>query len=139
VAEPFAHSLRVRFQECDPQGVVFNANYLAYLDMSMVELWRAAFGSYEAMLDRGIDMVVVEAQVRFHLPARFDELLRLEVEVTRVGNTSMSTHHRVLRGEDLIAEGKLHHVLVDRATLSKTEIPDWVRGPLDRWSAPAPA
>ena len=53
--------LRVRYGECDPQGVVFNAHYLAYFDTSITELWRAAFGSYQAMLDRGVDIVLAEA------------------------------------------------------------------------------
>ncbi len=124
----------MRYAECDPQGVVFNANYLAYLDTSMTELWRAAFGSYQAMLDRGIDMVVVETQLRFHAPARFDDVLRLEIAVARMGNTSISSDHRILRDEDLIAEGTLHHVLVDRQTLGKTAIPDWVRTALAPWA-----
>src|SRR3989442_14264690 len=59
LAEPFAHSLRVRFQERDPQGVEFNAHYLAYLDIGMTQLPRAALGSYQATLDRGSDMVVI--------------------------------------------------------------------------------
>jgi acyl-CoA thioester hydrolase len=133
VAERFAHPLRVRFAECDPQGVVFNAHYLAYVDLAITELWRAAFGSYQAMLDRGIDMVVVEAQLRFHTPARFDDELRLEVGVSRVGNTSISTDHRIVRGQDLIAQVAIHHVIVDRQTLAKTAIPDWVREPLSQW------
>jgi len=32
---PFRHQLRVRFNECDPQGVVFNANYLVYFDVAL--------------------------------------------------------------------------------------------------------
>lgn len=133
MAERFTHPLRVRFAECDPQGVVFNAHYLAYLDIGMTELWRAAFGSYQAMLDRGLDMVVVEARLRFHAPARFDDELRLEIGISRLGTTSISTDHRVARGEDLIAQADLHHVFVDRQTLGKAEMPDWVRTPLTQW------
>ena len=134
MAEPFVHSLRVRYAECDPQGVVFNAHYLAYLDTSMTELWRAAFGGYNAMLDRGIDMVVVQSELRFHRPARFDELLRLEVAVTRMGNTSISTAHRITHEGEPVAEGALHHVIVDRQTLAKTAIPDWIRDGLAGWA-----
>jgi acyl-CoA thioester hydrolase len=135
VAERFVHPLRVRFAECDPQGVVFNAHYLAYLDLGITELWRAAFGSYQAMLDRGIDMVVVEARLEFHIPARFDDELALQIAVSRLGTTSISTDHRVVRGDDLIAQAELHHVFVDRETLGKTQMPDWVRTPLSRWLA----
>ena len=40
VPEPFRHRIRVRFNECDGQGVVFYANYLMYFDVAMTELWR---------------------------------------------------------------------------------------------------
>ena len=39
------HVLRVRFGECDPQGIVFNAHYVAYFDVALTELWREALGS----------------------------------------------------------------------------------------------
>ena len=52
-AAPLACKLRVRYGECDPQGVVFNAHFLAYFDVGITELFRAAFGSYKAMVDRG--------------------------------------------------------------------------------------
>ena len=34
----------MRYGECDPQGIVFNANYLAYFDVAFTELWREAIG-----------------------------------------------------------------------------------------------
>jgi acyl-CoA thioester hydrolase len=137
VGEPFTHHLRVRYAECDAQGVVFNAHYLAYLDTSLTELWRAAFGGYQAMIDRGIDVMVLEAQLRFRAPARFDELLALEIAVTRVGNTSIASGHRISRESELLVEGTMMHVLVDLSTLRKTQIPDWVREQLAPWTVGA--
>jgi acyl-CoA thioester hydrolase len=134
VREPFRHQLRVRYAECDPQGVVFNAHYLAYFDTSITELWRAALGGYQAMLDRGVDVVVAEAQVRFRSPARFDELLTLEIAISRLGNTSITSGHRIVRDDALVVEGMLRHVLVDRATLTKTPIPGWLRDGLAPWT-----
>lgn len=133
MGEPFRHELRVRYAECDPQGVVFNAHYLAYFDHSITELWRAACGSYDAMLDRGIDIVVAEAQVRFRAPARFDELLVLEIAVARLGNTSITSRHRVTRAGELVVEGMTRHVVVERAGMTKTAIPDWLRRDLEPW------
>jgi acyl-CoA thioester hydrolase len=128
-----AHQVRVRYGECDPQGIVFNAHYLTYFDLSITELWRASLGSYQAMTDRGVDIVVAQARVRFHLPARFDELLNLHVGVTRLGTTSLSTAHRVTRDRDLLAEGELHHVFVELPGLRKISIPDWIRRPLEAY------
>ena len=74
----FVHELRVRYGECDPQGIVFNPNYLAYFDHTVTELWRAsAIGSWDAMVERGLDVVVGEANIRFRAPARFDDLIAI--------------------------------------------------------------
>jgi acyl-CoA thioester hydrolase len=134
VGAPLVHQLRVRYGECDPQGIVFNANYLLYFDMSINELFRAALGSYQEMVERGIDIVVAEARVRFSVPARFDEQLDLEIGVIRLGTTGLSTAHRVLRDGDLIADGELHHVFVELPGLAKTPIPDWIRDGLQRFA-----
>lgn len=131
---PFVHTLRVRYAECDVQGVVFNAHYLAYFDVAITELWRAAFGSYESMLERGVDIVVADAQLRFRQPARFDEQLTLELAIAHMGNTSFVTEHRIHRGGEPIVEGTLRHVLVDRDALTKISIPDWLRNGLAPWA-----
>jgi len=137
VGEPFRHQLRVRYGECDAQGVVFNAHYLNYLDTSINELLRVACGSYRALLQRGIDLVVAEAALHFRAPAHFEELLTLEVAVVRFGRTSLSSEHRVTRDGQLLAEGTLRHVVVDRATLAKTPIPTWLRAELGPWAVGA--
>jgi acyl-CoA thioester hydrolase len=134
VGEPLFHILRVRYAECDLQGVAFNAHYLNYFDTSMTELWRAAFGGYQRMLERGLDMALAEAGLRFRRPARFDDELSLAVAVIRLGTTSFVTRHWIRRGEDLLAEGELRHVLVKLGTSDKTPIPDWVRGRLAPWT-----
>jgi len=134
VGEPFRHNLRVRYGECDLQGVVFNAHYLAYFDTSLNELLRAAVGSYRAIHERGIDVVVAEAQLRFHAPARFEEELTLEIAVARLGTTGITTTHRIAREDELLVDGMLRHVMVDLKTLIKTPIPDWLRQQLEPWT-----
>ncbi|HTY96753.1 MAG TPA: thioesterase family protein [Solirubrobacteraceae bacterium] len=131
---PFSHPLRVRYGECDPQQIVFNANYFAYFDIAMTELWRGAIGSYGAMLERGIDMVVAEASARFLGAARFDDELVLEVVITRLGTTACTTRHRVLRGGEMLVEGEMRHVFVDAESLQKTPIPEWMREALGPWT-----
>jgi acyl-CoA thioester hydrolase len=139
VGEPFAHRLRVRYAECDAQGVVFNAHYLAYFDISITELWRAAFGSYQAMVERGVDVVVAHAELTFEGPARFDDELRLEIGVARLGASSILTRHQVWRQGKSLTRADLLHVMVDPTTLAKTPIPDWVRAGLAPWTVATPA
>ena len=119
MAEPFTHKMRVRYGECDLQGVVFNAHYLAYVDVAITELWRTAFGGYQEMLDRDVDIVVAEAQLRFHASARFDDELTLEATVTHMGITSIVSRHRILRDDELLVECTIRHVFVDRPGADK--------------------
>lgn len=133
---PLAHTLRVRYSESDLQGIAFNAHYLNYFDIGMTELWRAAYGSYQAMLERGVDIVLAEARLRFRKPARFDDELDLSVAVSHLGTTSIVTRHFARCGGDVLAEGDLRHVLVDLQTLGKTPIPDWAREGLAPWYVP---
>ena len=121
------HRLRVRYGECDPQGVVFNAQYFAYFDVVLTELWREAAGGYAAMMEDGIDLQVVEATARYKAPARFDDELDLTIEVTHLGTTSMVTGITIDRDGTRIAEGELAHVFVDAETLTKIPIPDRLR------------
>jgi acyl-CoA thioester hydrolase len=131
VAAPFVHELRVRYGECDPQGIVFNANYVAYFDVAFTELWREALGTWQEMVERGVDAVVAEVNVRFRAPARFDDLLQLQARVARLGTTSTTTEIDVVRDGQVLVEGRLRHVFLDTGTWQKTQIPDWVRGGLE--------
>ena len=133
----FRHRIRVRFNECDGQGVVFYANYLVYFDVAITELSREAFGDgYAGMIASGTDMMVAEANIRYRSPARFDDELDLVATVTRIGTTSTVTRINAERVEDgaVLAEGELRHVYIDLKTLEKSEIPDEVRAGMERYA-----
>jgi acyl-CoA thioester hydrolase len=132
---PFRHQLRVRYNECDPQNAVFNANYLTYFDIAVSELWREALGSYDAMVEGGTDMVVAEANVRYLAPLRFDEEFDVVVSVASLGTTSMATELAVERNGDVVAEGRLRHVFIDVNGGGKTVIPESVRKGLEPFAA----
>ena len=131
---PFVHELRVRYGECDPQGIVFNANYLLYFDVAFTELWRAAVGSWQEMVGRGVDAVVAEANLEFRAPARFDDELELRAQIASLGRTAITTEIDVVRADELLVAGRLRHVCVATDTWSKTEVPDWVRRGLRRFA-----
>jgi len=140
----FTHPLRVRYGECDPQGIVFNANYLMYMDVAFTELWREAVGPWQEMTERGVDAVVAEANLTFRAPARFDDDLLLAARVLRLGETSITTEIDMLRDGELLVRGLVRHVCVTTGggngmqalpeNVAKTPIPDWVRGGLQRFT-----
>ena len=129
----FRYRIRVRFHECDPQGHVFNANYLAYFDVVITELWRE-LGGYDEMLDGdGVDMVVAEVGVRFLASLGFDDEADLVVRSVSLGNTSMTTELAIEREGEPIAEGTIRHVFVDGGG-STAPIPARVRAGLERYA-----
>jgi acyl-CoA thioester hydrolase len=138
MAEPFRHRLRVRWSECDLQGVVFYPQYLAYLDHTVTELWREAVGPYTEMIPQhGVDMVVAEVGMRYRGSARFDDELEISATVARLGDTSITTEFRIERLADgaLLTEGELRHVFVDPEDFAKREMPERVRAGLERFAA----
>jgi acyl-CoA thioester hydrolase len=139
VSPAFRHRLRVRYAECDRQGHVFNSHYFAYFDVVLTELWRAALGYYDVMTERGVDVVVGEAQARYLRAAHFDDEIDIEAGIERLGRTGITTRFRVLRDGELLVDGRLRHVCVEAAALTSTPIPDWLRDALAPWVVPLPA
>ena len=124
----FSHPLRVRWAEVDPQGIVFNANYLMYFDVAATEYWRAIGCPYPgALTDRGVDTFAVKATLEFHAPAHYDEDVDLLVRTTRFGRTSMRLALEVHRGDEHLVTGELIYVVGSTADRKPTPIPDFLR------------
>lgn len=134
MADEFRHRIRVRYNECDPQGHVFNANYLAYFDLVMTELWRE-LGGYDAMVEDGLDMVVAEANIRYLASLGFDDEAELIIRSISLGNTSMNSELTIARGGEPVAEGRLRHVFVKTDGSGTAPVPEAVRTGLERYSA----
>jgi acyl-CoA thioester hydrolase len=137
----FRHRIRVRYGECDPQGVVFNANYLAYFDVVLTEWWREALGSYQAMFEAGADLVVAESRLLFRSSAVFDDELDFDLRVMRIGTTALACRIDARVDDRLVVEGEIRHVFIDPETKAKRPMPDDIRAGLEPYLAPdlAPA
>ncbi|MGH2944751.1 MAG: acyl-CoA thioesterase [Solirubrobacteraceae bacterium] len=134
--EQVSFALRVRYHECDMQGIVFNATHFAYADMASFELWRAACGSYQELVDRGLETTVAAARAVFHAPARFDDELTLDVRVSRIGTTSLELTTTARRDGTPVSEVAVTYVFVDRRTFEKSAPPDDLRECLTRYLEP---
>ncbi len=100
------HRLRVRFCETDMMGIVHHANYLVYCEAARVE-WLLRRGvSYDAFTKMGIHLPVVDGRVRYRLPARFADDLRVVTTVTELTRVSVRFRYLVTRGEALLCEAE---------------------------------
>lgn len=127
--------LRVRYHECDPQGIVFNAHYLAYADMASFACIDALAGSYAAVRDSGVDLVVAESNVRYLAPCRFGDELLVDTYVQRVGNTSLVLRFDIRNGAAPAAVVTNRYVWLDARTMRPVAPPQRLR---DAFAANAP-
>lgn len=123
--EPFKLLIRVRYSECDAQQVVFNARYADYADLATTELMREIIGGYQQLIAKNLDTQVVNLNISWKGSAKFDDVLRLESTVTRVGNTSFSISVNIFLQHDdkHIATAEIIYVLVSTNDFQKTPIP----------------
>lgn len=73
----YVHEHRVRYRECDPMGVVYHTHYLDWFEEARTEALRNMGLPYRELEESGVMMPVVEARLRYHRPARYDDLLRI--------------------------------------------------------------
>ena len=112
---PFSVPVRVYYQDTDAGGVVFHAQYLAFMERARTELLNArGLDLARFVAERGVQFMVHELAVRFHRPARLNEVLSVSAEVARIGAASLAFRQRVLRGEELLVEADVTLALVDR-------------------------
>ena len=133
---PFRYYLRVRYIECDAQKVVFNSRYSEYVDVGINEFLRAA-GVLGDFISGPLDFQLVKQTVEWKAPARFDQVLELRIEATRLGTTSFTigTAFRVAGEERVIVTVETIYVLVDGKTLTKLPLTDAIRAALQEGAA----
>ena len=89
----FSIGVRVRFAETDAQAIAHHSNYLVWFEAARVAYLAEFAGGYQAIRDRGLESLVLEAQVRYRQPARFDDWERgwVAAELLRpVGDLGLS-------------------------------------------------
>lgn len=107
------YSHRVRYHEVDGQGYLFNARYLEIADVAFTELARALGLEITPTDENDFDPSVVTAALEYRSPARFDDVLDVDVTVTHVGRSSFSVVLTVTAGERHVNTIKLTYVNVD--------------------------
>jgi acyl-CoA thioester hydrolase len=123
---------RVRYAETDQMGVVYHANYLVWCEIGRTDFIRALGGSYAELERNGTALAVVEAQLRFMRPARYDDVIRVTTRVAEVRS-------RVVRFEYEIATDQGATLATAQTTLvgmgrdaRSTVIPTPLREALER-------
>jgi acyl-CoA thioester hydrolase len=135
--ERFRYYLRVRYQECDAQQVVFNARYADYVDLACFEFLRAALPSPTDVHDGNFECQTVRQVVEWKAPARVDDVLEISMWASRIGTTSFTLNAEMRRAgqRDLLVTTETVYVHVDHKTFTKKPIPPQMRAALEGGAA----
>jgi len=105
------HHLRVYYEDTDLAGIVYYANYLRFIERGRSEAVRA-LGIDQARLkaDTGIVFAVRRMEADYLLPAKFDDELQVQTDITALKGATIEMNQRVLRGDTLLFTAKLRLV-----------------------------
>ena len=105
------HHIRVIFGDTDQMGVVYYANYLRYFESARAAYWRGLGRSYKDLVSWGVALPVVEAHCHYRKPAYYEDLLAIDVRVSELRAASLRFAYRIVRGNDLLADGNTRHAV----------------------------
>ncbi|MFV8054811.1 acyl-CoA thioesterase [Mycobacterium sp. 48b] len=114
---------RVRYHESDAQGFLFNSRFLEIADVALTEFVRSIGWPYPKLLAAGADPSVIKASIDFAAPARFEDVLDVDVTCLRVGSSSFALCIGITRDDVHIAEANMTYVNVDPATAASRPLP----------------
>lgn len=106
--------IRVRYPECDPMGYLHHAKYFEYFEMGRTELLRAAGMRYRDLEARGVLFVVVKVECRFRRAAQYDDVLRLQIRITRQSRARIDHEYKLYRDGVLLCEASTILACVNR-------------------------
>jgi YbgC/YbaW family acyl-CoA thioester hydrolase len=136
---PFAVQERVRWSDCDPLGIIYYGTYIRFFESAEHEMFRQAGLPYEVMrVQRQVQLPRKAFQVEFHSPAQMDELMEIRVGVSRIGTSSITMRFEAYRAADLVhrASGRLTVVCVEKESITKRSLPDFVKDALRSFLVP---
>ena len=87
-----AHTVefRVRYAETDQMQVVYHSNYLVWCEIGRTEFIRALGTPYAELERQNVTLAVVEANMRFHAAARYDNLIRVTTTISDVRSRTIT-------------------------------------------------
>jgi len=104
---------RVRYAETDQMGMVYYANYLVWLEIGRSDFCRECGFSYRDLeREEQVFLTVAEANCRYLAPARYEDEILVETELSRARSRVIEFTYRIKRSSTLLAEGRTLHVVI---------------------------
>ena len=126
----FHINLRVRWSECDAQGIVYNAAYMDYIEVAQADYYRNLGILLYAEKGRAFfDTATVKVTMEYKVSARIDDMLDVYTRISRIGNTSITVETEMYRegSDELLHWSEMIYVDYDADTSATRTVPDSLR------------
>lgn len=124
--EEFFLPLRVYIEDTDAGGIVFYCNYLKYMERARTELFRVLGFPKPATIADGLLLVVASVNVKYRVPAKLDDELKVTADVKKIARTYLVIEQNVYRDNTCLCEAEIKVACVDREKLKPCALPDGV-------------
>ncbi|MFD3292854.1 thioesterase family protein [Aquirufa sp. KTFRIE-69F] len=120
-------SYRVCYADTDQMGYVYYGNYARFYEIARVETLRNIGVSYKVLEDAGIGLPVYENYSKYHAPALYDDLLRIDCTLIKMPSARIEFEYKIYnQSEALLHEGKTTLVFMELATKKVVKAPEWL-------------
>ncbi len=120
-------TLRVRYGETDKMGIVYYGNYATYFEQGRTEWLRDMGFSYKWMEDNGVHLPVVELNIKYKAPARYDDILTITTSLKKIPTYRIDFIYEIHNQEgQLLITGETSLVFVNSITNKLQKAPDYL-------------
>lgn len=132
----FYNTVRVRYSEIDGQKIVFNAHYLTYIDVTIIEYVREVIGeNWMELAEKHIfDIALVNINIDFKAPARLDDELKIYCRINKLGNSSYNVSFAISRfDEEIVLTAEAVYVNYNPSLGKAQPIPPDIREKIEQF------
>ncbi len=120
--------IRVRYGETDQMGFVYYGNYPEYYEVGRTEALRQLGTSYKQLEEEGILMPVINMNVKYIKPGRYDDLLTVKTIVAKVPETRMEFVYEIYNGDgEMINRGETTLIFLSKERNRPVACPRWLK------------
>ncbi|STQ79407.1 Acyl-CoA thioester hydrolase YbgC [Hafnia alvei] len=95
----FRWPVRVYYEDTDAGGVVYHARYVAFYERARTEMLRQHNFSQQQLLSEHVAFAVRRMTVEYLSPARLDDMLEVETEITAIRGASLTFAQRIINSQ----------------------------------------
>jgi len=117
--------IRIRYADTDKMEFVYNGKYLEYFEVGRTELLRAAGLPYTEVEKEGYQLPLIEAGLKFKVPAKYDDVIEVEATVKELYTPKVHIEYKITKegSDEIMAEGFTTHMFIKVDTKKATRPP----------------